>query len=82
MRSYDSTPRSTRSRWMLLMLTLMLASALGACSQKIDVGTQGEFPHLTVPQVEAVISCRAQYPVLNEWWVRFDRAAEKATPAN
>ncbi len=78
MRSYDETPRSTRSRWMLLMLTLMLASVLGACSQKIDVGTQGEFPHLTSAQVDAIISCRAHNPVLNEWWVRFDKAAEKA----
>ena len=78
MRSYDATPRSTLNLWTLTMLILTLASVLGACSQKIDVGTQGEFPHLTVPQVDAVISCRAQYPVLDEWWTRFDRAAEKA----
>ena len=78
MRSYDTTPGSTLNLWTLTMLILMLVSVLGACSPKIDVGAQGEFPHLTGPQVDAVISCRAQYPVLNEWWVRFDRAAEKA----
>ena len=81
MRNSNATPRSMRSRWFRLMLTLMLAGVLASCA-KTEIHEDAEFPVMTPTQVEALISCRAIYPVLDEWWVRFDRAWEKAAPAN
>ena len=60
-----------------MMLTLALAVVLASCT-KTEINEAAEFPVMTPAQVEAVISCRATYPVFKEWWIRYNRAWEMA----
>lgn len=57
------------------MPTILLAGLLlSGCAQKTEVVAAPAFPEMTVEQVEAMIQARQAYPVLDEWWIRFNKA--------
>lgn len=61
------------------MLTISLAGLLlSGCTETSSVIVESAFPTMTPEQVEAMIEARQQWPVLDEFWVRFTKAWCKA----
>jgi ABC-type sugar transport system substrate-binding protein len=66
-----------------LLASLALLTLLAACatSEPQVVTTAVPFPEMTFDQTQAISSCRLGHPELDEWWVRFVKAWQKAAAA-